>query len=160
MDRDRGRPGDGIKPSRHPERPAAEVSLASLLRMSYAIVRHEALAALQLTGFTDLADGHLTVLSALRDGPRRPIELARRCRMSRQALGYLVKGMEGAGYVERVPGEKTPRRLVQLTAKGAEASGVSAAAYRELEAAWRREEGDKEIDHLHAILAHLVDHFG
>ena len=91
--------------------------IGSLLRLPHEAVVARMLAALHGSGFNITAT-ELGVF--LYPGPhgRRPIDLARQCAMSRQAMNYVLAGLESDGYVERHTGASTTARTVRLTAKG------------------------------------------
>jgi DNA-binding MarR family transcriptional regulator len=70
-------------------------------------------------------------------GGSRVADLARRARMSRQAMGELVDDLERLGYVERRPDASDGRaKLVVLTRKGESAAEQGIAAVVDLEARW------------------------
>jgi len=90
--------------------------IGSLLRLPHEVVMARMLAALDSNGF-DISSTELGVF--LYPGPegRRPADLARQCNMTRQAMNYVLTGLERRGYIERQagPGATT---LVRMTAKG------------------------------------------
>src|SRR3954453_5653716 len=69
--------------------------------MPWEILRHRQLEGLHARGFTDLHPAHLTVFQY--PGPQdvRPLDLARRTRMSKQAMNHLLGQLERLGYVTR-----------------------------------------------------------
>jgi len=91
--------------------------IGSLLRLPHEVIVARMLAALSSSGF----DISLTELGVfLYPGPdgRRPIDLARRCNMTRQAMNYVLAGLERRGYIERQAGVSAATRVVRLTEKG------------------------------------------
>src|SRR5918997_2558089 len=77
----------------------------------------------------DVRRAHGPVFEMLDPGGSRVADLARRARMSRQAMGELVDDLERLGYVERRPDPRDGRaKLVMLTEKGeaAAAQGIAA----------------------------------
>ena len=72
------------------------------------------LAALAKNGF-DVTATELGVF--LYPGPdgRRPADLARQCNMTRQAMNYVLTGLERRGYIERHAGPSATARIVRLT---------------------------------------------
>lgn len=75
------------------------------------------LAALDSQGF-DITATELGVF--LYPGPeeRRPADLARQCNMTRQAMNYVLTGLERRGYIQRQVGPGATTTLVHMTAKG------------------------------------------
>jgi DNA-binding MarR family transcriptional regulator len=135
-------------------------NLGALLRLAYGIVRRHIDVSLAEKGFTDLSSPHVTVLYALTAGPQRPIDLARRCRMSRQALDYIAGTMETAGYVRRTPAPAgNGRRLVALTDRGVAAANVSIDAYHQWEADLKKRCGGAAVRQVRDVLAEMVDAF-
>jgi DNA-binding MarR family transcriptional regulator len=85
----------------------------------------------------DVRRAHGPVFEMLDPGGLRVADLARRARMSRQAMGELVDDLERLGYVERRPDPSDGRaKLVVLTKKGEAASAHGIAAVVDLEARW------------------------
>lgn len=100
-----------------PARPAITPLIGSLLRLPHEAIKARMLAALSTQGF-DITGTELAVL--LYPGPDgcRPIDLARRCGMTRQAMNYVLAGLERRGYIERRAGPGSPARAVHLTDRG------------------------------------------
>jgi DNA-binding MarR family transcriptional regulator len=91
--------------------------IGSLLRLPHEVVVARMLAALNSKGF----DISLTELGVfLYPGPdgRRPIDLARQCNMTRQAMNYVLAGLERRGYIERRAGTGAAVRVVRMTDRG------------------------------------------
>ena len=91
--------------------------IGSLLRLPHEVVAARLLAALNSNGF----DITLTELGVfLYPGPdgRRPVELARQCNMTRQAMNYVLAGLEHRGYIERRAGTGAATRVVRMTDRG------------------------------------------
>ena len=91
-------------------------------------------------------------------GPQgaRPSELAVRLGMSKQALNYLLGGLERAGYIERRPHPDDARsKRIALTARGLGAVEVIRGAVAEVEAAWTELLGPKRFAQLRTMLREL-----
>jgi DNA-binding MarR family transcriptional regulator len=91
--------------------------IGSLLRLPHEVIVARMLAALNAKGF-DISPTELGVF--LYPGPegRRPIELARQCHMTRQAMNYVLAGLERRGYIERHTGTNAAARVVRMTDRG------------------------------------------
>ena len=91
--------------------------IGSLLRLPHEVIMTRMLAALDAKGF-DISPTELGVF--LYPGPegRRPIELARQCHMTRQAMNYVLAGLEHRGYIERHTGSSPAARVVRMTGRG------------------------------------------
>jgi DNA-binding MarR family transcriptional regulator len=91
--------------------------IGSLLRLPHDAVMARMLATLNRSGF-DLTPTELGVF--LYPGPdgRRPIDLARQCNMTRQAMNYVLAGLERRGYIKRNAGTSAAVRVVRLSERG------------------------------------------
>ncbi len=107
----------GTGASRKPARQPLTPMIGSLLRLPHEAVVARMLAALHGNGF-DVSVTELGVF--LYPGPegRRPIDLARQCNMTRQAMNYVLAGLERRGYIERRAGTSAAARVVRMTDKG------------------------------------------
>src|SRR5215831_15627662 len=75
--------------------------IGALLRMPFENVRDRMLAGLHERGFGDLVAAHLDVFQYPGPENQRPSELAKRARISKQALNYLLGQLELRRYLER-----------------------------------------------------------
>lgn len=91
--------------------------IGSLLRLPHEVVVSRMLAALNRGGI-DLTLTELGVF--LYPGPdaRRPSDLARQCNTTRQAMNYVLAGLERRGYIKRLAGSSAAARVVHLTDRG------------------------------------------
>ena len=91
--------------------------IGALLRLPHEAVVVRMLATINTNGF-DITQTELAVF--LYPGPegRRPIDLARQCNMTRQAMNYVLAGLENRGYILRQDGASATVRVVHLTDRG------------------------------------------
>jgi DNA-binding MarR family transcriptional regulator len=103
--------------SRRRAQKAVTPMIGSLLRLPHEVVVARLLEALNSNGF-DITTTELGVF--LYPGPdgRRPIDLARQCNMTRQAMNYVLAGLERRGYIERRAGASGAARVVRMTDRG------------------------------------------
>lgn len=109
--------------------------IGSLLRLPHEVVVTRMFDALNAHGF----DITLTELSVfMYPGPegRRPVDLARQCNMTRQAMNYVLTGLESRGYIERQAGTGTVERVVRLTDRGWEVIDLIRSCVAEIEQQW------------------------
>ncbi|HET9723890.1 MAG TPA: MarR family winged helix-turn-helix transcriptional regulator [Actinomycetota bacterium] len=132
--------------------------LGRLLLEAHRALGAELVSTLAERGYPDARPGHAAVFLHIdRRTGTRLTELARRARMTKQGMMLVVDDLEQRGYVRRVPDPEDARaKVVRLTARGrrfvAEARRASAA----VEAAARRDLGDRRYETLRDALEELV----
>lgn len=100
-----------------PQQAAITPMIGSLLRLPHEAIVVRMLDTINANGY-DLSHTELAVF--LYPGPegRRPADLARQCNMTRQAMNYVLAGLENRGYLERQDGPSAAAREVRLTGRG------------------------------------------
>ncbi|MFN8218362.1 MAG: MarR family transcriptional regulator [Solirubrobacterales bacterium] len=139
-----------------PEFPLGPPLLGALLRMPVDEIRAAMLAALHEAGHTELTQAHLIVLRYPGPDGLRPIEIAAQSGMSKQALNYLLRQLEQAGYLELVddPADRRSKR-VRVTERGRAAGETMRSAVAEVEATFAREYGTEDLRALRDLLVRL-----
>ena len=91
-------------------------------------------------------------------GPQglRPIDLAHRRGMTRQAMNYVLSGLERRGFIERAGGRSPGATRIRLTGKGWEVVAILRARLAEVEAGWRGHLGATRFDVLKETLRELA----
>jgi DNA-binding MarR family transcriptional regulator len=128
--------------------------IGSLLRLPHEAVVARMLSTLHSSGL----DMSLTELGVfLYPGPedRRPIDLARQCNMSRQAMNYVLAGLTDRGYIERRNSIRTTSRVVRLTEKGWEAVARIRGCVAAIEHEWASHLGSQRFKALRESLYDL-----
>lgn len=87
---------------------------------------------------------------------RRPIDLARQCNMTRQAMNYVLAGLERRGYVERRAGLSGAARSVRLTDKGWKLIGRIRSCVTAIEQEWAAHLGAQRFGALRETLHDLA----
>lgn len=138
-----------------PERPALTPMIGSLLRMPHEAVMARILSVLGSKGF-DITPTELGVF--LFPGPegRRPIDLARQCNMTRQAMNYVLAALESRGYIERHAGASSATRVVHLTARGWQMVEPIRGCVAEIEHEWAAHLGAQRFKALRETLRDLA----
>ncbi len=141
-------------PLKPPLRQPLTPMIGSLLRLPHEVVVTRMLAALTLAGF-DLTATELGVF--LYPGPegRRPTELARQCNMTRQAMNYVLAGLESKGYLQRRDGANPATRVVSMTKRGWDMVPVIRASVAALEQEWSAQLGARRFNALRDALRDL-----
>jgi DNA-binding MarR family transcriptional regulator len=113
--------------------------------------------ALASAGFTDIQTAHFKVLRFPPPENERPIDLAQRAGMSKQAMNYLLQQLEELGYLQRVSTDESPARLVSLTEKGWKVAEIQRATVHEIEREWEQLIGSERFKTFYAVLKELTD---
>jgi DNA-binding MarR family transcriptional regulator len=139
-----------------PDEPFGPPLIGALLRMPWEEVQRHMLERLHQRGFADLDLAHLNVFQYPGPQGTRPSELARRLRISKQALNYLLGQLERLGYLERRPDPDDLRsKRIALTRRGISAGHVIREAVEEVETAWARDLGSERFAQLRNLLLDL-----
>ena len=130
--------------------------IGALLRVPFETVRDRMLAGLHERGFTDLVAAHLDVFQYPGPENQRPLHLAARTRMSKQALNYLLGQLEQLGYLTREtdPDDQRSKRI-RLTPRGHAATKAIREIVREVEIEWEQQLGPRKFAQLRALLTQL-----
>ena len=117
------------------------------------------LAALDSSGF-DITSTELGVF--LYPGPegRRPADLARQCNMTRQAMNYVLTGLQRRGYIKRQAGPSATTTRVRLTDKGWAMVEPIRRCVAEIEQEWTAHLGARRFKALRQTLHDLALHLG
>jgi DNA-binding MarR family transcriptional regulator len=127
--------------------------LGALLRVPSQAIHRRIIAELNAAGFEELRLPHMAVLQFPGPDGVRPIELAARAGMSKQAMNQLLRSLEGLGYIDRVDAPDEGRaRLVRLTERGHAAYARIHDILRDIEREWRAELGPEPFTELKELL--------
>lgn len=113
--------------------------------------------ALAAAGLADIQTAHFKVLRFPPPENERPIDLAQRADMSKQAMNYLLQQLEALGYVKRVTVEGASTRLVSLTEKGWKVAEIQRATVHQIEREWEQQIGTERFQTFYAVLKELTD---
>ncbi|MBB5627753.1 MarR family winged helix-turn-helix transcriptional regulator [Sphaerisporangium krabiense] len=110
-------------------------------------------------GHPDLRPMHGFVMQAIGTRGTTAAELGRRLGVSKQAAGKTVDTLERLGYVERASDPDDARRkIVRLTARGADSLTRSARVFDALRARWAETIGEDRLRAMEADLRTLTPH--
>jgi DNA-binding MarR family transcriptional regulator len=143
-------------PSGNGAEPLGPPLIGALLRMPWEAVQERMLERLHAEGFTDFDASYLIVVQYPGPQGQRPADLARRLRMSKQALNHLLGQLERRGYLTREvdPADGRSKRI-RLTARGTKAALVIREAVAEMEDTWAQQLGPKRFAQLRTLLEEL-----
>ena len=91
---------------------------------------------------------------------RRPSDLARQCGMTRQAMNYVLSGLEAEGYLQRHDADIPKGRVVRTTERGRRVIRVVRAEVEQIEREWAVHLGAQRFGELRATLKDLATWLG
>jgi len=116
------------------------------------------LSGLHERGFTDLVAAHLDVFQYPGPENQRPLQLAIRTRMSKQALNYLLGQLEQLGYLVREPDSEDQRsKRIRLTRRGHAVGTAIREIVKDLETEWEQQLGPRKFGQLRRLLTQLYE---
>ncbi|GAT70393.1 marR family transcriptional regulator [Planomonospora sphaerica] len=123
------------------------------LFLGFRVLIDELHAELARQGHPDMRPMHGFALQAIMRGGDTAVELGRTMGVSKQAAGKTIETLERLGYVERtVDPRDTRRKIVRLTARGADSLERSARIFDDLRRRWADEIGEERLRALEADL--------
>src|SRR5436190_11726775 len=130
--------------------------LGALLRMPVDAVHRRIISDVHAAGFADIVDAHMALLRYPGPQGRRPSDVAAELGVSKQAVNYLLGGLERAGYLRRTDDPADGRsRLVQLTERGERLRRAIRASVAKVEREVERELGKDAFAQLRELLVQL-----
>jgi len=127
--------------------------IGALLRVPSQAIHRRIIAELNAAGFEELRLPHMAVLQFPGPDGARPIELAERAGISKQAMNQLLRSLEGVGYIERTDSPHQGRaRIVRLTDRGQAAYARIHSILRTIENEWQAEVGSEAFAQLKGLL--------
>jgi DNA-binding MarR family transcriptional regulator len=132
--------------------------LGSLMTAAGQRLAQELNTALAEAGFPDLRAAHAPVFMAVDPEGTRVTELAERTRMTKQAVGELVRYLENRGYVTVSPDSADARvRRVRLTDAGWRAIATGERVIAEFDAWLEESIGAAQVQRLRTTLTAIAD---
>jgi DNA-binding MarR family transcriptional regulator len=130
--------------------------IGGLLRLPATAIQRRLIVELNNAGFEGLSLPHMGVLQYPGPHGYRPIEIADRAGMSKQAMNQLLQSLERLGYIQRGPAESAGRaRIVRFTERGAAAWDKMCEVLLEIEAEWEATLGAERFTLLKEILTEV-----
>lgn len=128
-----------------------DMLIGALLRVPAQAIHRRIIKELNAAGFDDLRLPHIAVLQFPGPDEVRPVTLAERAGMSKQAMHQLLGSLEGFGYIVRTDGEGGAR-IVRFTHRGHAAYAKIIDTLRDIEREWSSELGPERFAQLKALL--------
>jgi len=133
--------------------------IGALLRLPHEAVVARMQAALERRGLA-LTQTELGVFLFPGPDSRRPSDLARQCAMTRQAMNYVLTGLEKRGYLERRDADAANGRVVRVTERGRRVIRVIRREVKEIEREWAAHLGARRFEELRGTLRDLAGWLG
>jgi len=133
--------------------------IGSLLRLPREHVVARLLAQVNASGF-DVSQTELGVFMYPGPDGKRPSELAKQCNMSRQAMNYVIAGLETRGYIERRPGRAASTTVLHMTPKSQKMYALMRDCVAVIEQEWKTRLGEARFDALCETLYDLSTWLG
>lgn len=133
-----------------------ELNTGLLLFIPYRAMERQIFAALREAGYDDFTIAQARVFQRIAAEGSRLTDLAEQAQITKQSAGFLVDGLEKAGYVERTPDPADARaRLVVVAPRGATLVASSAEVVAQIEAEWEAHLGKRGWRDLRRLLSQL-----
>jgi DNA-binding MarR family transcriptional regulator len=130
--------------------------IGALLRLAHQEALARLLEALTDRGLGDINQAYFGLFQYPPIDGMRPIELAKRLGISKQALNHLLGQLEKLGYLQRRHEQPNGHAAVYLTERGWLVVESNVATMRQLEADWQRQLGKQRFADLKAALKELT----
>ena len=142
-----------------PKQRLAVTPLGALLRVTHEALTQANLQCLSAQGI-ELTEPELSVMRY--PGPHgvRPIDLSRRCGITKQAMNYVLSGLETKGYVERKAAKGRRARTIILTAEGWKLLAAFRKCAADTEHVWAEHIGTSRFEAVRASLHELAAWLG
>ncbi len=129
--------------------------IGALLRLAHQEAISRLLKALADRGLGDINQAYFGLFQYPPIDGMRPIDLAKRLGMSKQALNHLLGQLEKLGYLQRRHEQPNGHAAVYLTERGWLVVESNIATMRQLESDWQRKLGKERFADLKAALKEL-----
>ena len=126
------------------------------VRLTYEALRARVVKALHEHGFTDITESDLGVFYSSGPERARPIDLAERCHMTKQAMNYVLSKMQESGYLERRTDGDSDNRLVHLTPRGWKVLGLIRHTIDAVEGEWRKKVGRQRFESYLEVMEEII----
>ena len=143
---------------RHKRIPGIEKApyIGALLRLAHQEVLSRLLKALADRGLGDINQAYFGLFQYPPIDGMRPIDLAKRLGISKQALNHLLGQLERLGYLQRRHEQPNGHAAVYLTERGWLVVESNVATMRQIESDWQQQLGKKRFADLKAALKELT----
>jgi DNA-binding MarR family transcriptional regulator len=144
--------------TRFPDDPdTSDPLIGARLRYALTAVERRIGEALNTAGYGDVTVAHFKVLRFPPPENERPMDVAQRAGMTKQAMNYLLAQLEALGYLRRVAAEGAASRRITLTEKGWAVAQIQRATVRLIEQELEQQVGSERFNVFYDVLKALAD---
>jgi DNA-binding MarR family transcriptional regulator len=129
--------------------------LGALLRITHEALTLGILESLREQGI-EMTETEFSVMRYPGPDGVRPIDLARRCNMTKQAMNYVLAGFEAKGYIQRKSPAGQRSTTIRLTPKGWKLLSATRHCATDIEARWAAHIGARRFEALRASLHEIA----
>ncbi|WP_443749531.1 MarR family winged helix-turn-helix transcriptional regulator [Asticcacaulis solisilvae] len=130
--------------------------IGALMRIGLEMARNRILEALAAAGLDDLNLSYVALFQYPPLDGQRPSDIAKRLRVTKQALNHLLGQLEKLGYVERRSDAASRQASIHYTERGWQVLEIIIATMQRLEADWRAKIGDERFAEFKATMKELT----
>ena len=135
---------------------ARDILIGALLRAPAHAIHRRIIQELNAAGFDELRLPHIAVFQFPGPDGVRPLALAERAGVSKQAMNQLLRSLESLGYIARSDAPDQGRtRIVRFTRRGHAAYSKIYDILRDIENEWAAELGPKRFAELKKLLGRV-----
>ncbi|MFM7020230.1 MAG: MarR family winged helix-turn-helix transcriptional regulator [Aquirufa sp.] len=138
----------------------SQLFLSRLFAKSYRLIKSLNAKYLNELGYHDFKVGHVMVMMNLKPDGTTAAEIAKKVRVSKQAMSKLVQDLIEKGYLQSIKHPIDQRAtLIQLTSTGADFLQALHDCRHKVEEEIAQVIGDEKLQNLHSILGELMVYF-
>ena len=131
--------------------------MGALLRIAHDHVWQRMLREVTAAGFDDLSDTEYRLFQYPGPEGARPIQLAQRCGMTKQAMNYVLAGLERKGYLARRPVPGGGGRVIHLEKRGQKLIAALRSSVQRIEREWSAQVGETGLEEIRQHLIRFIE---
>lgn len=134
--------------------------MGALLRIAHDQVWRRMLREVAAAGFDDLSDTEYRLFQYPGPEGARPIKLAQRCGMTKQAMNYVLAGLERKGYLARRPAPDRSGRVIHLEKRGQKLIAALRGSVQRIEREWSTQVGETRLEEIRQHIIRFAQSLG
>ena len=122
--------------------------MGALLRIAHEHVWRRMLREVAAAGFDDLSETEYRLFQYPGPEGARPIEVAQRCGMTKQAMNYVLAALERKGYLARRTARGGGGRVIHLEKRGRKLIAALRSSVQRVEREWSAQVGEPQLEEM------------